>query len=566
MKNLITILMSLNLILAPVYAADGDQFRTNPDSKGAANYANQITTIGIGIVAANALTTCKAAAPLHPSIIVFSAGGLIYIMSELTAAKEQKEFLKKSAADLKMLEEKMKQGGEVQRASLQAALEKEQNNLAFVNKRKTMMMIVAGVFATAAGLSFAEMSIPIPHPPLLLGLLPAMCDGVTATMTGKVMGAGVAAAFTYAAGGPMYASMGAALLNYTLGAGMIATALNTAIPRAGIFLGAAAMVATNLKGLSDIGKQLQENIDKLKKVIAAFDAQTTPTNGTGTDLAGTTGGLTSGSTSGATSGTTSGVTRLPLISTNDSATCFSNTERGFSTSGEACNNPIRLPGLTFDPSMNLPSLQSNGQMATDLANALAAGDTARAQSLAGSLASQAGNMNQITNNVAKQVNDKLKAQGKETFDLDTLTKNGLASVSGSQDSANGSAAGMGLSSSNNSAKLGDDLKGAAEDKNVMDLDNAAHENSQKGGGTSATDLGMGSLSEGVSPTDGSSAAFGANGATKTASLSESLDDYESNESDISSDKESTLFKQVSNRYLLNYSKIFKRKEIAPANK
>jgi hypothetical protein len=48
-----------------------------------------------------------------------------------------------------------------------------------------------------------------------------------------------------------------------------------------------------------------------------------------------------------------------------------------------------------------------------------------------------------------------------------------------------------------------------------------------------------------------------------ASLDESLNDFESTESDISKDPEVSIFKQVSNRYFLNYTKIFQRKEINP---
>ena len=41
---------------------------------------------------------------------------------------------------------------------------------------------------------------------------------------------------------------------------------------------------------------------------------------------------------------------------------------------------------------------------------------------------------------------------------------------------------------------------------------------------------------------------------------QSLDDFESTEQDVSKKSEVSIFKQLSNRYILNYTKIFERKK------
>jgi hypothetical protein len=46
----------------------------------------------------------------------------------------------------------------------------------------------------------------------------------------------------------------------------------------------------------------------------------------------------------------------------------------------------------------------------------------------------------------------------------------------------------------------------------------------------------------------------------TATLDQALNNFESTAQDISKKSDVSLFKQVSNRYLLNYTKIFREKK------
>jgi hypothetical protein len=52
-------------------------------------------------------------------------------------------------------------------------------------------------------------------------------------------------------------------------------------------------------------------------------------------------------------------------------------------------------------------------------------------------------------------------------------------------------------------------------------------------------------------------------AAPAPTLEQSLQEFESNESDISPQKQVSIFKQVSNRYILNYNRFFREEEPTP---
>ena len=62
------------------------------------------------------------------------------------------------------------------------------------------------------------------------------------------------------------------------------------------------------------------------------------------------------------------------------------------------------------------------------------------------------------------------------------------------------------------------------------------------------------------------AAVSDSGVAGPTEVAQSLDDFESPEQDISKKSDVSIFKQLSNRYILNYTKIFdRRKEPVPAD-
>jgi hypothetical protein len=583
MKKLMTVLMCFQFIIAPVAIAqttsgstdsktanNGDQFRANPDAKPkGASYTKQILGLGIGIVAANAIVTC--ATKIHPSVMIFGAGGVIYIMSELLGGKAHNDYLKKTTADLKMVQEKMKSSGgvgEVQKASLEAALANEKQILSFIKKRKMWFMAISAIFTAATIAAAIEWLTPTPLAPV--AVIPAGC--VPNPAVHSMTASGLAAAFSFASGGGMMGSFAAALLLYVKGTGTAVTAAMNSNPgRVGIFAVSTGIVASIMGDLSAKAGVAQNNVNLLQKALDEFKANSTPTNGIAT-------GVTSGPNSGSGSGDfnnpngtkNNAITMLPTSPDANSKICASSSSQGVSISSSACASPLKVQAPAFDAALNVPTLNSVGQTTSEVGNALANGNLAAAEIGAGQLASQAGRLEQMKNDLLKQVNAKLAANGKKGLDLNATANEQSAALMGAigkndQGAANALSA---LMKGNGNVALGNDLKGDADLK----------ENKQQINSTADS---VAVKSTAVDPNAAASAALsaagygnGLNEGTLSAedlakkngkSMDQALNEFESSESDISKGSDTSLFKQLSNRYLLNYNKIFERKKEDPVS-
>ncbi len=542
MKQLFTILMSLNLILAPVaLAADGtqktgDEFRANPNAKGGMDFMKNIMSIGTGIIGVNALMTCKTAVGTAPSIYVLAAGSAIFIMSELLGGKAHNDYLRKSAADLKMVEEKLKKsggGGEVQLASLEAALNNEKEILKFINKRKMWATATMAVYAAGIAAVIIENA-------NFYNVAPAGCTG-EGIIKHRLTGVAIGAAYSFMAGG-MASGLVTGLGTYLIGPGAMShMLLNTKYTR-GAFFGAA--TAIQLFTVMDLGKKAkiaQENIGKLEKAITEFKATSGSTNGL---IAEATSGVGSGMID-PNDGREFAVKPLPQTDEN-SIICASNAGGSVDISSKACAQPMRLAAAKFDPRFNVPSLTAFNQQAADVGNALNSGDLAGAEIGAAALASQAGRMNQIKDNLLKQTNAKLKAQGKKPIDFDADTRNALRSMASASKSSNPSMSAALTSLAEGKTELPDDLKGS---ENLGTSQNIIANAPAAAPETATPNLSEG-LNEGIEPTPTLS---------KVDDIMKS-DDFEYDKNDISKQKETSLFNIVSSRYLISYPKIFKLEE------
>ena len=556
-------------------ASSSDQFRENQnsDSKSSGGYTKQILGIGIGMVGANLLVSCTS--KIHPSILIYSAGGLIYIMSELLAGKAHNDALKKKVEDLKMAEEKMKNnggGGEVQKEALESALANEKEVLKFVNKRKTFMSAVMVVFTAATAAAIVEMFTPTPLTPI--GLIPAGCIGSVAGMSAKVTTAALAAAFSFISGGGMTGGLAAGLLALAVPLAITnTTASNFAPGRLAIFAVSAMVVKGIVSDLSERARITQGNIDKLEKAIAEYTATSTPTNNIATDTSGSdssTNTSTSGSdiaagnlNGGATSTSSNGINSLAKPSTTTSTTlCANSTNEGVDVSAKACGSPLVLTSPKFDASLNVPELNTAAQTTTELANALSKGDLAGAEVGAANLSSQAGRMNTIRDSLLKKANEGLVANGKKPIDIDALAKEELANMTNALKNANNAGGANALASfgSGNHSGLGSDLKGEGDLKTAQNIQtNESGANSGNGANSTAN--------AGATPTGLETNLTDPNAVTpnetkeEAKTLTDSLADFEGSEGDISNKKEESIFKIVSNRYILNYPTLVKRKSL-----
>lgn len=617
MKKLITILMCLQMIIAPVAysqatsGSSGDQFRENPQAKKqGGSIMNQILGISQAAVGTTAIGMCRMGLML-PSIMIYMAGSLAYIASEVLGGKAKGDALKKKADDIKMVEEKMKKGGgggDVQKEALVQALKDEEDNLAFVKKRKMWLTAIAAIYAAAAAAAIIEnvrlvttlaapggqaLAAALP-PPFMAGICsPAGALGSVVVVKGVAAAYAILIGMTQESSIGKYGSMLAALLAVvTPLSATIAMALNTPMGRAAIFAAHGVVVWTIKGELTAKEQAFTENIKKLKAAIANFEKDAEPTNGIladtsttsgstdgsnsdGTSTSGSSNGTTSGSSSGAgsksgtsstPSGLSSNVNSLASGSGNENRLCWGKTTDGMEYSATACGNPTTVVPAKFDASLNVPTLSTAATLANDMAQGFAEGNTAKAEVAAASLASMAGNINQVRDNLMKQMNDKLKAEGKEAIDLDAEANKQLASMNGAMNTAlgteNSGLAGLGSNSSNSTMLAPDDKTKTDAEKSAIGSASSDKVIAAPATGSAIhsapSDSALG-ITEGISsPKDSSNA-----DASAQASLSKSLNDYEMNESDISEADGVSLFQQVSNRYLRSYPKILQRKQVEP---
>lgn len=590
MKKLITILMCFQMIVAPVAMAEekksdtraSSQFEENPDSKGKNNYLQQIITIAQAAVGTSVIVSCRFA-PLILSMKLYMAGSVVYIASEMMGAKDQKELLKRKTADIKLVEEKMKKssgGGEVQKEALQQALKEQQDTLKFIKKRQMWINAVMAIYAAAMIAALLEVikgKLPVSVPPgQIAGCVPAS-GAVKSTMTAKAVSAAYAYGMSSGSEGiGKYATMATAVLSVT--PKMAATILSILNPPEArvAFFGIGGVLPMKMSGsaLSSKADEIEKNIKKLEAAIKAFDQDSADTNSIATDTtAGSTDGTTSGSGDGTTSGangslTTSGsgsgssaVNSLASGVGSTSSTpqqCWSQTTEGMTYSTAGCSSPLKIITGLPDNSMELPTLSSASASAERMANALAVENSAAAEVEAANLASMATRLNQAKDNLLKQANDKLKAEGHKPLDIEADAKTQIAAMNDVANSTLGTSGSTMLPpdlAKDSTIYVSPDDTNKSANGEINSIETASSNKVIDAKGANGNS-GLG-LSEGVDPSS-------LNG-TKQATLSESLGNYEMNEGDISNgDNGVSLFKQLSNRYLLNYPKIFKKKEIAPS--
>jgi hypothetical protein len=546
MRKFFATVIALQLMLLPVALAQssGDQFRENPGAKGGGNYAKQILSLSQGIIGSSIITACPAGAK-STSLLVYMAGSLAYIASEILGGKAQNQNHKKRASDLKMIEEKMKggSGGDVQKASLEQALKEEKETLAFINKRKMWMMAISAVYAAATGLAVMEMANPTEN------LIPACPETGGAAILGVSLGTAKIVAIAYSFVGAMTGEGG--MISMLAPLAMMIKSVSNFVPRlyarpqarAITFGVSTALSGLIMKGLMDQAKVTKDNINKLEKVLANWkeSTQTTTTLAQDTDL--------DKAGAGSITGASSENSALRMLAEGDVPKhCWSNSPEGMSFSEASCKNAVRLNRPQFDANLNIPTLSTAANLATDMANGFATGNIGAAEASAAQLGSMAGRIVQTKDNLQKQLNDKLIAEGKNPIDFEKEIQSQLNQQMQQLGAAGGGASLAALPTDPNAGKLVDEAK-----EKPTDIQTAS------AGATISTPPGAsGVFSEGL--TDDPSLA------QIPVALDEKAEfDYE--EKDISEKQDVSIFQQVSNRYLFSYPKIFdmRRPEDAPAN-
>jgi peptidoglycan hydrolase-like protein with peptidoglycan-binding domain len=620
MKKLFAILMSFQLILSPLaFAAEPVVDAYNKSGTNSAGgydfYMNQILVLGTSAVGSSIISQCPAGMKI-PSIATFMAGSLVQIIAEIAAAvekKEETEEKKMKMADLKkMADIEIKDGltvtDDTQKELMEARMKEEESVLKFVSKRKGWMIAITTIYTAAMGLAILEETTGLASG---TSTATAACATYTASCTagaafcGPHCAAGVTAAIVkikavqslpqaralltaecapylpspgcqafaqwylslvYGAclvlppdGGALSLSWGTALtLGYGIGmsavgggAGelsqygsmilmvlplvikgfnkIVMKAYNFPIPRAITFGAAAALSGLVTAGLAHREKVAKANIEKLRKAIDAYKVGTTVT----TEV-----------TTGPSAVVDPAGTYNPLKASNylikppsSGRKCASKSGGAFSISSANCKNPLRISKSNFGK-VRFPGMNKVGMMSENLAEALANGNNAGAASMAGQIAGLAGRIKLETKAIQDQFNAIQKKNGRPTTDFDKSVK---AQVAAMQASFKGAAAAskMDMSGLGSSSTPDDPADETSDSTDVTSVGVPGVDIPSDGMGGFSMEDEMGPLEE------------------KTG---ETLEDFESTEHDVSKQSEVSIFKQLTNRYILNYTKIFERKK------
>lgn len=582
-------------------------------------YAKQILQLATSAIGSSIFTQCLSGFKV-PSIATFMGGSLVHIGGEIASGKATNEKHKQKIKDLKMLEEKMpKGGGEYQKEALLQAKKDEEDTLSFLKKRRNWMIAVTTIYSAAAGLAIGEeISGRAAATAAGVGVCTSTCSASTVAAAGCVPGCkvvsstGIATAVanhiidtapavgaTQCSATTMFAPACLAELNTYLGmnyaactrtpptgaiswgtalsmaygfaqgqldggaisqyGSMIIPLVTTIIPSLGqlvvpmynfpiprsITFGAAGVISGAITiGLNRRINVAKDNIAKLDKVIAQFKVQTNDPTGTEEDpnLPGS-----DEDPMEKLKNKNYDVKELPKVA--DKKSCIGKNGDSFVHSEQACSNPVKLKTPTFDYKHGISTLNNVGTKAIDMANAIASGDMGKADMLAGEIGAQAAAVKDINDKLQDKYNEQQKAEKKEPKDFDKAIAAQVASL---QRELNKAAASQGMNLADlGKNELSEELEAKSDSQQVTVASTDSTIPMPEIPSMDLSGIGSGSGFEDPS----------ASAATPT--LEDSLGDYESNEQDISKQNDVSIFKQLSNRYILNYTKIFDRKK-APA--
>lgn len=551
MKKLFAVILSLSLIIGPVPTAQA----------GTGAYAQQILGIANGIMGSNIITKCKLAS-MQPSLMAYMAGSLVYIFAEIAGGKEQKKNQSSSADSLNSLQQNMAQGGDFQKGVIKAQLNDQKKTLKHIKNRKKWLMAVKVIYGIATILALVEFWRSLP-PPAGAGVTDqAACTPNPAS--DKFLTVALGYAYTglqgYAGGGIMGSAMaiGSSMVAKKVGEFLFKTEvgaqaadagvpiLGSALGRVGFFAAGTILVQLIDSDLSKEKRDSEDRIAQLEKVLDEMDKL----GNDNTEIA--EGDIGSeGEDSNDPSSKTYALKALPKGQVA-SKSCFSSSSAGVNYSEAGCKNSIKFSKPKIDANLNLPTLTAGVNAAHDLGQAISDGDMAKADVAAGNLAAMAGRIDAIKDQMMKKTNDKLVAEGKKPVDVNAELQRQVDNLNSALNKASVGSGNMSLAKADEANVSSDSGK---TDGEVQEIQTA----STKETVTTPANDGL-SFNE----DDLLGAATDAAGEEKLATLSESLNNFESNESDIQKDPAVSIFKQVSNRYFLNYTKLFeKRKRAEP---
>lgn len=556
MKKLFAIILSLGLIMAPVPVV------SNAHAAGGGGYAKMILGLANGIVGTVIITNCKDVPSMTFDHYIYMAGSLVYIAGEILTGKKKGSDIDSNNKAAEECKAKMKEGGDYQRCTLEAQKKDEESTKEFIQKKMTWTKATLAVYSLAAVATgveiFCDNTYPLKN---CAGTVDSMliCNPSNASVAVQY---GVVAAFGFANSGLMGAAMAAGMKAF---AGMLkigtATvdklmgAMSTGYYRLGFYIAAGVLVGLILSDLSKQKKESEKRIADIQKVIDTLEAA----DNNLAEGASTTGaGATSGALGGADNpnGPKKYDVKALATGTNLVKNCWSNASGSTNFSEAGCNSPIRLTKPAFPGDMNIPTLVDGSNAAIDMANAISSGDVASADIQAGRLIAMAGKIDKVKDGLIAKINADLVKKGKRPIDGKDILKDQIDSFNAGMNKQNPGSGNLSLADFENAG--GDAAVSATTPAAEVPAVTAAVSAPAVAPTTETSSMDLSDLGAGLEE-----AAQPTTEPEKVATLEDSLGNFESNEGDISTDPGVSIFKQVSNRYILNYGKIFDRKQINP---
>src|SRR5690606_2352890 len=98
------------------------------------------------------------------SVMLYLAGSLVYVASEIAGAKKKANNIDDQAVKLDQLKVEMKEGGDYQKAAIQAQLDDEKSNLEFIEKRRKWLLATKAIYTAAIAMAIIEFWWSFPPP------------------------------------------------------------------------------------------------------------------------------------------------------------------------------------------------------------------------------------------------------------------------------------------------------------------------------------------------------------------------------------------------------------------
>jgi hypothetical protein len=538
MRKLFVLLISFTLIVSPVSLAnDGEPgyWERNWDF-----YMKQGVMLINSVVGTSVIAKCPGAA-LTYSAWGWMAGSLLHIGLELFQKSDHESALIQKMENLKVQKSQLQTEGDSSQLEMLLQLKAEHEQIRnFMTLRRDWTWGVQIMYDVAVALAILEWTETI----MTLG---GKTNVIACSPSGPWVSRGVGLVFASASyfqqGGGAPTTVGTSVValsalkqnekEFLSKVGGIADGITSIVSfppgRVGLFGANALLTYLVIRGLNDRIDIANQNITDIENVIRNFRLTNTDYE---LDLDNNPGGAAAAAPT-----KTGQIKKLGEV--KKIPKCLANSGGNFSYNQGNCKSPVKITMPQLKMSGNFPTLTKGLSLGVDMANAMAAGDTEKVKLAGAELNSMAGRIKEIKNQLQEKLNADLKKAGKQPVDFDKEIKQQLAKMTAPVSSD--------VSFSPSLASTPPTSK-SSEAKTTQD------DNSVK-------------IPEVVSPVPEATATLSESESTEVPeaqitekSLDESLNEFEVPVEDISKESTVSIFQQVSNRYILNYTRFFEQKK------